>query len=201
MRVAPLLALAATALLLRAMGHPAAAAVVGLCGLAACAARRLGAVARLFMLAGLGAVILGLWLHPDAMWMLVRLLPALGILLMAVHFGATLMPGQEPLITRYTRYDPGVQLAECAGYTRRLTLLWALLFLALAPLYVVALFGLPPFHGAVGLAGLSSASFALMLLFFLGEHIVRTLRFPHFGFATPARTLRAVISATMARYA
>jgi uncharacterized membrane protein len=201
MQVAPLLLLATAAMALRLSGYPAAAALLGLGGVAAYAGRRLGWLARLALLAAFGGLVLGLWLHPAAMWLLVRLLPVLGILLMAVHFGMTLLPGREPLITRYTRYDHGVRLDECAGYTRGLTWLWTGVFLALAPLYLVALLGWPPFHGAVDLPEVVGASSAFMLLLFLGEHVVRTLRFPHFGLATPARTARAVLAATMARYA
>jgi hypothetical protein len=40
-----------------------------------------------------------------------------------------------------------------------------------------------------------------MIALFLGEHPVRSLRFPQFGIATPARTLRAVLAATLSRHA
>jgi uncharacterized membrane protein len=200
-RAAPLLALASGALALRLMGQPAAAAVLGLGGLSLCAAKRLGRAARLGLMAALAVLALALWTHPDAMWLLVRSLPALGMLLMALHFGATLLPGEEPLITRYTRYDPGVRIAECAGYTRGLTWVWTLVFVALTPVYALALLRLPPLDGPADNAEVFASGAILMLALFLGEHVVRTLRFPHFGTATPPRTLRAVLAATMAEHA
>lgn len=199
-RSAPLIGLATSALALRLLGQPAAAAVVGLGGISLCIGRHLGRTARLALVVALAGLALVLWSSPDAMWLLVRLLPSLGMLLMAAHFGATLRSGREALITRYTRYDPGVRVDESACYTRVLTGLWALVFLALAPLYALALLGLPPLRDADG-AKVLTLSAMLMLALFLGEHVVRTLRFPHFGIATPLRTLRAVLAATMAPHA
>ncbi|EHM01891.1 hypothetical protein HMPREF9946_01626 [Acetobacteraceae bacterium AT-5844] len=195
-RHAPLLLLAGTAFGLRLAGHTAAAALLGLAALAACFGRYLRFQARLALGAGVVVLSFGFWYHPLALASLVRLLPALGMLLMAAHFGLTLRPGQEPLIARYTRYDPGVDLTECASYARGLTWFWTIVFLLLTPLYAMAFLGTGE-DGAI----IMTASGALMLLLFLGEHVVRTLRFPHFGLATPVRTLRAVIAATVARHA
>jgi len=199
-RSVPLVGLATGALALRWLGQPAAAAVVGLGGISLYIGRHLGRVARLGLGVALAGVAMVLWSSPDAMGLLVRLLPSLGMLLMASHFGITLLPGREALITRYTRHDPGVCVDESAGYTRTLTWLWTLLFLALAPLYALALLGLPPLRNVDG-GLLFTLSALLMLALFLGEHVVRTLRFPHFGIATPLRTLRAVLAATMAAHA
>ncbi len=194
LRYLPILALAGAALALRLAGEAGAAALVGLAGLALCLGRTLPPPARLALAGALALLGAALWLHPGALWLLVGLLPALGMVLMAVHFGRTLLPGREPLITRYTRFDTGVVLAECARYARALTMVWTTVFLLCAPLYAFAMLrgeGSPIFM----------ASGVFMLLLFLGEHVVRTLRFPHFGLATPLRTLRAVVAATVARYA
>lgn len=57
-------------------------------------------------------------------------LPSLVIpLLLGAMFGATLLPGREPLITGIARAERGGTLAaDLALYTRRLTQLWTLVF-------------------------------------------------------------------------
>jgi uncharacterized membrane protein len=190
------LPLAGGALAMRVAGRPELATLLGMAALAVAIGQRLGFWARLALAVGIGVLAGGCWLWPDGMAMLARLLPSLGDLLMAAHFGATLLPGREPLISYYTRHDPGVRGPECAGYTRGLTLLWALVFLALALLHAVLLLGSP-----LNTLPVLAATTAAMALLFLGEHIVRTLNFPQFGIATPVRTLRAILKATTARHA
>ncbi|MDB5368465.1 MAG: hypothetical protein JWP20_23 [Roseomonas sp.] len=200
MRAAMVLPLAGGAFAMRGAGRPGLAALLGVAALALAIGRRLGNGARLALACGIAALGLACWAWPGAMALLARLLPVLGDLMLAVHFGATLRRGREPLITRYTRYDPGTLLAECAGYTRRLTLLWTCLFLALAPVHTALLLGLPPVGTPVDSLTILGITGGLMLVLFLGEHVIRTLRFPQFGPATPARTLRAILSATLARH-
>ena len=55
---------------------------------------------------------------------------------------STLLPGREPLISRYTRFDFGHLPPDCAGYTRFLTLLWAALLAGFAAAQAAALAGL-----------------------------------------------------------
>ena len=107
--------------------------------------------------------------------------------LVASHqFGATLLPGQEPLITRYTRFDFGHLPPDLRAYTRRLTLLWAALLAGFAAAQGAALAGLlPP-------SGVFAAEAAACAALFLGEHLVRARRFPHHRPITLRRTLRAV---------
>lgn len=114
--------------------------------------------------------------------------------LLACHaFAATLLPGREPLISRYTRFDFGHLPPDCAGYTRGLTLLWAVLLAGFAAAQVAALAG--HWRPSAVLAAEALAGGAL----FLGEHLVRGLRFPHHGRATVRRTVRAVRLAHAAR--
>jgi uncharacterized membrane protein len=128
------------------------------------------------------------WIHgPGAAATLLDALPLAGNLLLAWHFGATLQPGREPLITRYTRAEHGRLPPELAGYTRRLTWLWTGFFLAFAAVNVLTLMGLGPAPGASAVANL-----ALSALLFLGEHPVRRMLFPALGPATPWSTLRAI---------
>jgi hypothetical protein len=109
---------------------------------------------------------------------------ALGNAAVALRFGLTLLPGREPLIAHYSRFDWAGPPE--GGYTWWLTLAWALL-----------LGGFALAHGAAGLAGLEDAPLALAepvvcALFFCAEHALRNRRFPQLGRATPLRTLRAI---------
>jgi uncharacterized membrane protein len=101
-------------------------------------------------------------------------------------FASTLLPGREPLISRYTRFDFGHLPPDCAGYTRRLTLLWAVLLAGFAAAQMAALAG----HWRPSAVLATEA--ALCGALFLGEHLVRSARFPHHGRATLHRTFRAV---------
>jgi uncharacterized membrane protein len=201
LRGAPVLPLAGAALAARALDRPGLGALLAAGAVALAVGRRLGTLARLGLAASTAALALCCLAWPEAIAKLARLLPVAGDLLMGAHFGLTLLPGHEPLISRYTRFDPGSRPSECAGYTRGLTLLWCLLFLALAPLHAMLLLGLPPFGAAWGGTPVLAATGLFMIALFLGEHPVRSLRFPQFGIATPARTLRAVLAATLSRHA
>ena len=115
-------------------------------------------------------------------------LPVLANLAVCGRFGATLLPGREPLITRYTRFDMGEGMPPaCRPYTRALTWIWA----AFLALFAVA-------HALAGLSGLwpswavLGAEAGLGAALFLGEHALRDRLFPQQGPATVRRTLRAV---------
>jgi len=201
-RFAPML-LAGTAIgAARLSGHAGLALLLGLLTLILAAGRHLPRPVWLALAAAAAACALA-WplLRPLAPQRLAGLLPPAGDLLLCAHFGATLRPGREPLITRYTRHDFGRLPPECAGYTRALTLLWASLFAVLAPLHAVLLLGLPPLGAPLDSGTVLGGTAAFMLVLFLGEHVIRTLRFPQFGLATPARTLRAILSAHLSRHA
>lgn len=181
------------------------ARIAGLDGLAGAAAaaviaalvvpvRGAAAIAGLALAAGLAAAAWGT--HPGVAAALLTGLPLAGNLLLAWHFGATLRPGHEPLISRYTRFDFGRMPVEFIGYGRALTAFWTAMFLAFAGLHAAALVpgGVPP-----GVAVAVNALLAALL--FLGEHVLRNLKFPQFGLAHPGRTLRAIWRADAARWA
>jgi len=183
-RLAPTVPLSLAALLARAEGWDAAAAAsaAALVALAA-APPRLGWARRI----GLAATAAAAAGTPGAATLALGLLPVAANLLLAWHFGATLRPGAEPLIARYTRCDFGRVPAECAPYARRLTALWTAVFAALALLNA-----LPPVSGAVTAGEALGWNAAAVATLFLGEHLVRSLRFPQYGFASPLRTCRAM---------
>lgn len=99
-------------------------------------------------------------------------------------FARTLLPGREPLIARIARVERGTLDAELTRYTRRLTWIWTLTFLALtgASLYCAVtsnMVGLVV--GYVPVAGL-----------FFGEYAYRRWRFPNHRHETPWRVIRRI---------
>lgn len=170
---------AAAAALIAAMLAPAA----GLAGIAASAALAAGATL--------------LWAGgPGGAQAVLAALPLVGNLVLAWHFGRTLRPGQEPLITRYTRADFGHVPPPLVGYTRRLTAFWTAFFLAFAAANAATLAG----HGPDAAAS-AVLNVALSLVFFLGEHLLRAMLFRDLGPVGLMRTLRAIWRADMASHA
>ena len=147
-----------------------------------------------------GVALLALWALPEAALPAGALaleervtawLAPLAYAAFAWGFARTLAPGQEPLIARYSRFDERRDAAECAGYARGLTLFWA------AALALTALGS-----AAALLAGQDPGWVPdlILLALFLGEHAVRSLRFPAGGIAWPDQTLRAILRAERARH-
>jgi len=107
-----------------------------------------------------------------------------------ILFGHTLLPGREPLITRFRRLDVGHVAPMFVPYTRRLTVLWTLLFAAAT----VASIGAAVW-GSIALLSWIAFIFvpAASLSFFLGEHVYRAFRFGPEGRASPLRTVRIML--------
>jgi uncharacterized membrane protein len=105
---------------------------------------------------------------------------------MFVIFGRTLLPGREPLITRFRRIDIGYVAPKFAGYTRRLTLLWTILFAVGTAASLLAALG-----GAIEIwSWIAFVLFpALTAALFLGEHVYRAYRYGPEGRASPLHTL------------
>lgn len=190
-RLAPRLALTAalglgfTLARLEGWDGPAAAAAAALIGLALTARldwpRRVPLVAAL----ALGGGTLGLW--PGAAAVALQCLPVAGNALLAAYFATSLRPGAEPVIARCARFDWGSLPPECADYARGLTALWAAVFAALAIANA-----LPLAASGVAAGAVLAADALVLAALFLGEHVVRSRRFPQFGPASPRRTLRAM---------
>ena len=175
-------ALGAGSVLAQLRGAEGVAAVLAIAALAVTLAP-----ARVALPAGCALALVGLalLLVPRLASLALGLLPALGMLLFAWHFGATLRPGREALITHYIRQDFGSLPEGCAEYGRALTGFWTCVFLGFAALNLAPAFGLL----SASVAGL--ATVAVSLLLFIGEHAVRARRFPHLP-VTLGRTLRAM---------
>jgi len=127
-----------------------------------------------------------LWGYPGAI--LVLIAPPLfinGFLLF--FFGRTLLPGREPLITRFRRLEKGQVAAPFVSYTLRITQLWTLLFATTIGLALMA-----ALMGDLGLWSSISLIYmpVAMAAFFAGEHAYRALRFGAEGRTSPLQTLR-----------
>lgn len=105
------------------------------------------------------------------------------------QFAATLLPGGEPLISRYTRFDYGHLPPDLGAYTRALTVLWAALLAGFAAAQgaVLASGG-----GHLSASAILAAEILACGAVFLGEHFVRNALFPHHRPITLRRTVRAV---------
>lgn len=105
-------------------------------------------------------------------------------------FGRTLLPGQEPLIHRFSRFNRGVVPPELEAYTRRLTVAWTVLFAAMtlgsAALAVMAPSVTWSWIVNLGMPGLAA-------LIFLGDHGYRALVYRHLGHNSPVGTLRTLL--------
>ncbi|TCH98018.1 hypothetical protein EJV46_12465 [Roseococcus sp. SYP-B2431] len=143
------------------------------------------------------AILPELALGAAAVWLAGRHGPALAAILVnlvvGLRFALTLRPGDVPLITRYARCDRMGLPAECEGYTRRLTAAWALLVAGFALLHGLTLLDAWP------MAAVARAQGIAFVLFFLGEHVLRSLVMPQLGLATPWRTFSAIWQASTQR--
>ena len=128
------------------------------------------------------------WAQPPVEWLL--FVPPIGInLALAWVFGRTLMHGRVPLISRFAMLEQGTLSGELVSYTRVLTWLWTLLFLAAAALSL-----------ALALSGNRDAwslftnflNYLLVAALFLGEFVYRRLRFRNYRHHSPLQLLRNV---------
>lgn len=107
-------------------------------------------------------------------------------LAMLYMFGHTLLPGREPLITRFRRLDVGHVAPKFIGYTRRLTMLWTILF-AVGTLVslAAAIAGNIEIWSWIAFVLLPALTVAL----FLGEHVYRAYRYGAEERTSPLHTL------------
>jgi uncharacterized membrane protein len=122
-------------------------------------------------------------------------LPAIGYALVMMTFARSLRAGSEPLIATFCRLDFGRVPEECVAYTRRLTLLWAVVMCALAvEAAILALSGRTAWLGTA-----TAVNAGIMAALFVGEHGVRVMMFPHLPLASPMRTGRIMLQALRSR--
>jgi uncharacterized membrane protein len=105
--------------------------------------------------------------------------PLLGYLLTSAVFAYSLLPDKEPLITRFCRLMRRGALPDgLEEYARMLTWAWAILpaFLAVTAMGIYAAFGLNAWSWASNVVNP-----ALLVTFYVGEHVFRGLCLPHLG--------------------
>jgi uncharacterized membrane protein len=101
-------------------------------------------------------------------------------------FGQTLLPGHEPLITRFRRLEVGHVTPAFEHYTRRLTLLWTILFaVGTIVSLTAAISGNIEIWSWIAFVLLPALTAGL----FLGEHVYRAYRYGAEGRTSPLRTL------------
>ena len=108
---------------------------------------------------------------------------------LATAFALTLRPGREPLITALARRVHGGRLTpDMAAYSRKVTVVWAIYFVAMG-LTSIALFVFAPFEVWATFANFGTpVSIALL---FVGEHVLRYRLHPEFERATLGAAMRA----------
>lgn len=137
----------------------------------------------------LGAQV-AVWLgHSSAVIVVLAPSILLNLLFLAL-FGHTLLPGREPLITRFRRLEFGHVAPVFVSYTRRLTVAWTVLFaVATAASVFAAVWGDLALWSWIAFIGVPFAS----LSFFLGEHVYRAFRYGEDGRSSPLRTVRLLL--------
>lgn len=128
------------------------------------------------------------WAAPPAEWLLF-IPPILINLALAWLFGRTLVRGRTPLIARFAMMEQGTLSAELVAYTRTLTWLWTLLFVAAAAVSLaLALSG----HRDAWSVFTNFLNYVLVAALFLGEFAYRRLRFRNYRHHSPLQLLRNV---------
>lgn len=109
--------------------------------------------------------------------------------MLAWLFGRTLVHGRVPLIARFAQIEQGTLSSELATYTRTLTWLWTLLFIAAALLSsALAMSG----HRDAWSLFTNFINYLLVGALFLGEFAYRRRRFPNYRHHSPLQLLRNV---------
>ena len=109
---------------------------------------------------------------------------------LATAFALTLRAGHEPLITALARRVHGQITPDMAAYSRKVTLAWAIYFVAMG-LLSLTLFFFAPF--AVWATFANFGTPVSMALLFVGEHVLRYRLHPEFERATLAAAVRAYV--------
>jgi uncharacterized membrane protein len=120
---------------------------------------------------------------------LLPVLPHLAIyLLLLGWFGASLLPGREPLVTAMARHVHGTMSDELLAYTRRVTAAWCVFFLSVAAASL-GLFLWAPIEAWSLFANV--LNLPLVIAMFVAEYAWRRLRHPRLSSADIPTMIRA----------
>jgi uncharacterized membrane protein len=134
----------------------------------------------------LTATLAAIWLGYASAVTLLLAPSVLANLAMFYVFGNTLLPGKEPLITRFRRIDIGHVTPKFERYTRQLTVLWTVLFaLGTVVSVAAAVAGEVELWSWIAFVLMPALSAAL----FLGEHVYRAYRYGAEERTSPLHTL------------
>jgi uncharacterized membrane protein len=108
---------------------------------------------------------------------LLKLPPVAINLALAVWFGRTLAPGEEPMISWFARLVRGTDLApDLARYTRYSTVVWTAFFVSMAAAAAaLALLAAPETWSLFA----NGIDYLLVGVLFVGEYVFRRLRYRH----------------------
>lgn len=122
--------------------------------------------------------------------------PVLINLALAAVFGASLRAPREPLIATFARQEHPDLPADLALYTRRLTLLWTVLFAAMAAIALALAFG-----GSLETWSVFTnvVSYVLVATLFAGEYTYRRWRYRQYRHASLPEFVRNVRAAGLFR--
>jgi uncharacterized membrane protein len=134
---------------------------------------------------------------PDVGSLLLDLPPILIPVLLCWLFGRTLANGRTPLISRFAELEQGGALtAELARYTRRLTWIWTLFFVALAAISA----WLAASGDRVAWSWFTNfASYMLVGALFLGEFVYRRMRYRRYRHDSPLKLASRIRLADLLR--
>jgi len=109
---------------------------------------------------------------------------------LAVWFGRTLAPGEEPMISWFARLVRGTELpADLARYTRYSTAIWTAFFVSAAvAAAALALLATPQTWSLFA----NGIDYLLVGALFVGEYVFRRLRYPHHAHRPLADVVRTV---------
>ena len=123
---------------------------------------------------------------------LLKVPPVVIYLALAAWFGRTLLPGREPLISRFASLERGELEPVLARYTRRLTGIWTAFFLAMAVLSGGLALGADGETWSIFTNGLNYLFIAVL---FFGEYVYRRVRYSEFRHASLPRMIRMLVTA------
>ena len=124
---------------------------------------------------------------PDA---LLKLPPVIINLALAVWFGRTLAPGEEPMISWFARLARGTELPpDLARYTRWSTVMWTAFFVSTAAAAAALAVLATPRTWSLFANGID---YLLVGALFFGEYVFRRVRYPHHSHRPLADVVRTV---------
>src|SRR6266849_3157756 len=121
---------------------------------------------------------------------LLKLPPVIINLAMAVWFGRTLAPGEEPMISWFARLVRGKELPpDIARYTRCSTAIWTALFVSSAAVAAaLAVLATPEIWSLFA----NGIDYLLVGVLFVGEYVFRRVRYRHDDDGSLADVVRTV---------